>query len=479
MCLHIHFHYPSEWLEGHNSAEISAFLPLCNQKCWTPGSTCRLGPFFARHRRLKLRLAQWAATRRDIFPPHICDRLGTLHDATCLHPWRHTHQILTDTFGDYKGRGLSIDPLEVVGSGSAAQVYAGTLTLPTPDGRENVDYFPQRHIHVAVKVLHPNIRSAVDRDLLLMERVASLLNSLPFDYVKVLSLPRAADNFGEIIRKQLDLRVEGDNLDKFRSNFSGETSKIRKKTADIPKISFPRPLEGWVGSDVLVEEFVENATPISNYLQDSTEDGIILRKELAVLLLQAFLKMVFIDNFIHCDLHPGNVMVQTTKVPAAAKSWISKNSNDQNSSQKHTVVILDAGIATSLSPNDKKNLRDLFRAVILNDGERAGRLMVERARHESCSQIEGGVDLFAKGVHNIVAEFHDRRQRGLTLGAVRIGSLLSCVLDLCRSHGVEIDPAMASIVVSTLVLEGLGRSLEPDLNLIDCAMPFVMGIGKV
>ena len=78
-----------------------------------------------------------------------------------------------------------------------------------------------------------------------------------------------------------------------------------------------------------------------------------------------------------------------------------------------------------------------------------------------------------------MSEFHDRRKNGLTLGAVGIGSLLGSVLDLCRIHGVEIDPAMANIVVSTIVLEGLGRSLHPDLNLLEFAMPFVLGRGKV
>jgi aarF domain-containing kinase len=73
---------------------------------------------------------------------------------------------------------------------------------------------------------------------------------------------------------------------------------------------------------------------------------------------------------------------------------------------------------------------------------------------------------FAKGIDELVGEFHDRRKEGLTLGAVRIGSLSSRVLELCRVHGVEIDPSMASIVISTLVLEGLGRYLEPSLNRI-------------
>jgi len=112
--------------------------------------------------------------------------------------------------------------------------------------------------------------------------------------------------------------------------------------------------------------------------------------------------------------------------------------------------------------------------VVFNDGNRAGRLMVERAKYERCSQDPASVAAFSKGIENIVSEFHDNRREGLTLGAVRIGVLLSRVLDLCRIHGVEIDPAMASVVISTLVLEGLGRSLSPALDLLTFARPFLL-----
>jgi len=103
--------------------------------------------------------------------------------------------------------------------------------------------------------------------------------------------------------------------------------------------------------------------------------------------------------------------------------------------------------------------------------------MVERAKYERCSQTPDGINLFAEKIEKIVLEFHDRRKEGLTLGAVRIGVLLTRVLDLCRIHGVEIDPAMASVVISTLVLEGLGRTLSPDLDLLNFARPFVLGRG--
>jgi predicted unusual protein kinase regulating ubiquinone biosynthesis (AarF/ABC1/UbiB family) len=155
----------------------------------------------------------------------------------------------------------------------------------------------------------------------------------------------------------------------------------------------------------------------------------------------------------------------------------------------YAIVFLDAGIATSLQPNDLKNLLDLIRAVVLNRGEEAGRLMIERAKYERCSQTPGGVQAFCQGIAAIVAEFHHdalvapltggKVFMGLTLANVRVGALLSRVLDLCRIHGVEIDPAMATLVMSVLVLEGLGRSLDPTFNILDFAMPFVLGRGRV
>ena len=147
-------------------------------------------------------------------------------------------------------------------------------------------------------------------------------------------------------------------------------------------------------------------------------------------------------------MHPGNVLVKTTTVPKAqVDDWWTFSTFGGNSERsadeiiKRSIVFLDAGISTSLSPNDQRNLRDLFKAIIFNEGYQAGRLMVERAKYEQCKDV----DAFARGVEGIVAEFHDRRKSGLTLGAVRVGGLLSRVLDLCRIHRVEIDPDMASV----------------------------------
>jgi aarF domain-containing kinase len=422
-----------------------------------------------------VKFCQWMATRRDMFPPHWCDRLSVLHDQGNPHPWKYTRNELTDAFGDYESKGLHIKEDDVIGCGSAAQVYRGRLTaIDARTGKESVRT-------VAVKVLHPNFSKMVQRDLELMQSVAEFLHSLPTETIKMLNFPRATENFGGVLQLQADLTNEATNLEQFRTNFYHDFPEEQSS------IRFPKPFPGWSSRNVLVEDYVHEATPIANFLRDSTPDGLKLRRELAGPLLRAFLKMVFMDNFIHGDLHPGNVMVKSAVVPNEPNSFLSifnfkqqpQQETDATTHVKRTIVFLDAGIANSLSPDDQRNLRDLFSAVIFNNGDRAGRLMIERAKYERCSQVPGGVDAFAKGVQEIVSEFHDRRKEGLTLGAVRIGSLLSRVLDLCRVHGVEIDPAMASVVISTLVLEGLGRSLSPELNLIDFAKPFVLGRGRV
>ena len=305
-----------------------------------------------------------------------------------------------------------------------------------------------------------------------------IVDSLPSETIKMLSLPRACQNFNDIMQLQVDLRKEGQNLDRFRNNFKCTTKN------DKNKVSFPEPILSEV--DCLVEDYMEDSKPISEYLFDDSSAGTTVRRKLAGPLLRAFLQMVFMDNFIHCDLHPGNILVRKTKTLPTTKSWWdSVVSSDEgkdtfiDGEDKYTIIFLDAGIVTTLNDNDQQNLKDLFKAVILNNGEEAGRLMVERARFERCSSIEGGVEKFSQGIADIVSEFHDCRKHGLTLGVVRIGTLLGRVLELCRLHQVEIDPAMANVVMSTLVLEGLGRALEPDLNLFDIALPFVLGRGKV
>ena len=244
---------------------------------WAWGYFCyqqqQLGPAF-------VKLCQWVATRRDMFPPHVCDRLSKLHDRGTPHAWVHTRRALQQAFGkDYEEKGLRVEPRDVVGCGSAAQVYRGTMTV---DGEEERQ--------VAVKVLHPNFQHLVDRDLWFMETASRILHSLPFERIRLLNMPKAASSFGAVLRRQADLRLEGENLKQFRANFYGKGGG-GGTAEDDSSIVFPRPVEGWMGESVLVEDYVADAVPISCYLRDDSEEGVEIRREIAAPLLRAFLKV--------------------------------------------------------------------------------------------------------------------------------------------------------------------------------------------
>lgn len=236
------------------------------------------------------KLGQWAATRRDIFPSTICDRLSKLHDRGFPHPWEHTHAILEESFGhDYQLKGLKIDSSNgrkdaLLGCGSAGQVYRGLLS--EKDGSEK---------EVAIKVLHPSFNLLVERDVALMTAIANVLHSLPFQFIRVLNLPHVANDFSNILRQQADLRVEMRNLKRFRLNFYGPNEEHLKNSLVI----FPRPIDDWTATNVLVEDLVHEAQPISDFLKDSSEEGLKIRRELAGPLLRSFLKMVFVDSWVH------------------------------------------------------------------------------------------------------------------------------------------------------------------------------------
>ena len=246
-----------------------------------------LGPAF-------VKLGQWAATRRDLFPLHMCIRLSGLQDTARVHDWKYTHQSLCEAFGqDYESSGLVVSKDSILGSGSVGQVHRGTL-------QSNDIRRPQ--IDVAIKVLHPNTKQLVQRDLALMAYIAEFIDKMiPLTIVKMLSLPRAVTNFSNVIERQVDLRVEGDNLQVFRHNFDCSDSSERYQS-----ITFPKPEPDWISEKVLVEEYAgDDAVPIARYLSDNSQEGLKIRKKLAGPLLRGFLKMVFTDNFIHADLHPG------------------------------------------------------------------------------------------------------------------------------------------------------------------------------
>lgn len=228
--------------------------------------------------------------------------------------------------------------------------------------------------------------------------------------------------------------------------------------------------------------------------------------------------MLLLDNFVHSDLHPGNIMIKFTKprIPQLERSWTSlvkrltgttpsvvelpsEPVSDQTSddvvnnlrSLSHEpekwraaldqakedgwlpeIVFVDAGLVTTLNTVNRSNFLDLFRAVAEFDGYRAGTLMVQRCR---TPELAIDVETFALRMQHIVLNV---KRKTFSLGQIKISDILTEVLKAVRKHHVKMEGDFVNTVISILLLEGIGRQLDPELDLFKSALPILRQLGR-
>ncbi|KAI9816380.1 MAG: hypothetical protein M1826_001847 [Phylliscum demangeonii] len=485
----------------------------------------RAGPAF-------IKLGQWAASRTDIFPTEMCAVMSELHSNAPAHSLAVTKRIISQAFN-----GRPMDEIfdefdeKPLGVGAIAQVYKARLKpgLAMPDDvhtdvevlaaapsgklrqniRKNVDALVKRPAprgpssYVAIKVLHPKVERIVRRDLRIMGFFAAVINAIPT--MEWLSLPDEVVQFGEMMRLQLDLRIEAANLTKFRKHFRN------RRTA-----WFPCPYTEYTTRQMLIEEFA-HGIPLDVFLESG---GGAFQKDLADEGLDAFLHMLLIDNFVHADLHPGNIMVRFYKpeglkvtnpfarlsfssaqapspdplsAPPAPTSdpsdateevlqrlrplrhqpaaWAAELAALDAAGYRPQVIFIDAGLVTQLNSLNRRNFLDLFKAIAEFNGYKAGQLMVQRCRQPDAVREP---DVFALKMQHLVLGV---KSRTFALGNVSIGDVLHSVLDMVRTHHVRLEGDFVNVVISILLLEGIGRSLDPDLDLFKSALPILRELG--
>lgn len=425
--------------------------------------------------------------------------MSSLHSNAPAHSLQETKRIIQKAFN-----GLPFEDIfeefqeKPLGVGAIAQVYKAKLkpNLATTSQelgqepitlgekmRKNVDVLvknsPQRvpSSYVAIKVLHPRVEKMIHRDLRIMGFFASVINAIPT--LNWLSFPDEVQQFGEMMKLQLDMRIEATNLVIFREKFKTRTTAW-----------FPYPYLDYTTREVLVEEFAQGI-PLATFLEIG---GGVYQREIANEGLDAFLHMLLIDNFVHADLHPGNIMVRfyqpgeldlslrkdsrATDAPTRAEvdvtesvlarlrphvgdvqKWEAALSSLNEEGYRPQLIFIDTGLVTELNDLNRRNFLDLFRAIAEFDGYRAGQLMVER-----CRTPEQVIDpeIFALKMQHLILRI---KTRTFALGNIKIGDVLSEVLTMVRGHHVRFEGDFVNVVISALLLEGIGRSLNPDLDL--------------
>jgi len=277
---------------------------------------------------------------------------------------------------------------------------------------------------IALKVQRPLARTQVDRDLVIMGFWARVLDKLPS--VRLLSLPGAVDRFAEAMRGQLDFRLEAANNRRFAEAF-----------ADDEGIGVPGLHEELCTERVLGMEFIEGvrATEPEKVGGD--------RKALARRGLKCILEMVFRDGFVHADLHPGNIFL----------------------TPDDRVVLIDLGLVAEIDDDLKAPWIETFIAVSQQDGRRAAKLFY------SYAPSVGTLDYAA---FEDAVEAHFQSFAGKPLHELEASQILTGMMNILRRHRVQIDPVFTVVNLSMLVAEGLGKQLDPDLDLIQLAAPYLM-----
>ncbi|XP_067855772.1 uncharacterized aarF domain-containing protein kinase 2 [Heptranchias perlo] len=489
-------------------------------------STEAAGPTF-------IKLGQWFSTRRDLFSAEFCDKFSKLHVHVTPHPWDYTKYSMKRAFGEGWRSIFQIENKEPIGSGCIAQVYRAYtdprninnsefqklvesfekedqfeawevyglrgifhymfdkkqndfldqtnedghhdpkndsetaeqfIGVPELEGR-NASPHPestaeQHHlIPVAIKVMHPGIAHRVNMDLMLIKAAIRVLNFLPG--LKWLSLTEVVQEFEKLMTRQIDLRYEAKNMERFRENFQ-----------DMESVKFPIPLRPFVTRTILVETY-EESEPVSMYLAKDVPN--MLKQRLARMGVEMLLKMVFVDNFVHGDLHLRNILIQgadqfnlqhddkTTIVDLCDTLIV----NVRPSQCPLKLVLLDTGIVTELQPSDLHNFKAVFTAVIEGQGEQVAELLLTQARTSECRDIQ----LFKSEIEKLVSEAG--KNTG-SLGKLQVAGLLGKVLETLLTHKVKVESNLASIIFAIMVLEGLGRSLDPELDLLEVARPLLL-----
>ncbi|HEY7986283.1 MAG TPA: ubiquinone biosynthesis regulatory protein kinase UbiB [Methylophilaceae bacterium] len=368
-----------------------------------------LGPIF-------IKFGQILSTRRDLIPLDIAEELSKLQDRVPPFDSAIALAILQQTYGKPVHEVfLEFDPTPIA-SASVAQVHFAVL----PDGTQ-----------VAVKILRPGIAKVIAQDVALLDTVAWLLENLWYDG-KRLKPREVVAEFSRHLDEELDLMLEAANCSLLHRNF-----------ADGRLLLVPEVYWDWCDTQVMVMQRM-NGIPISQ-VDKLRELGVDIPK-LARDGVEIFFTQVFRDGFFHADMHPGNVQVGYL------------------GDELGRYVALDFGIMGTLSDSDKQYLARNFLGFFRRDYQAVARAHIE----SGWVPPDTSPAAFENAIRAVCEPIFDKPLKDISFGRV-----LLRLFQTSRRFGMEIQPQLVLLQKTLLNIEGLGRQLDPELDLWATAQPYL------
>jgi ubiquinone biosynthesis protein len=373
----------------------------------------RLGPIF-------VKFGQVMSTRRDLMPTDIADELALLQDR--VPPFSSAIAVATIE----RAFGRKVEDIfisferEPVASASIAQVHFAILKDKAGQARE-----------VAVKVVRPAMLKVIEKDIDLMRMMAGWVEALSADG-KRLKPREVVAEFDKYLHDELDLVREAAN-----------SAQLRRNMAGLNLVLIPEMHWDFCHPEVIVMERMKGL-PI-NQIDKLRAAGVDIKK-LATDGVNLFFTQVFRDGFFHADMHPGNIQVSLE--PQTLGRYIS----------------LDFGIVGTLTEVDKEYLAQNFAAFFRRDYKRVAELHIESGWAPATTRV----DELESAIRACCEPYFDRPLKEISLGMV-----LMRLFQTSRRFQVEIQPQLVLLQKTLLNIEGLGRDLDPDLDLWATAQPFL------
>ena len=369
-----------------------------------------------------IKFGQWSCTRKDIFSDELREVFQKLYSEVEEHPMEETLRILEED--------LKTSPYNVFSSIEPSTCGSGSI------GQVHIAYLKGSDEKVVVKVMHPNVIANISQDFWIINRAARFFDK-HFPSLERFEVVKLALAFTNHLAAQLDFRIEAEHLEIFREHFKG-----------LDYCEFPRPILSTMR--VLVESYAKGQPATPEFLRKQEPHA---REILAGKGLNIFCKMLLRDNFLHGDMHPGNILVDVSD-PHSPK-----------------VTMIDVGLCQKLSEKEAPTTFSLMSSFVHWDPI----ICVNTIYSMADVQRFCNKEKFTKDVE----EMFERYRPVTDSDDQVVSNILESMFDVVRINNVQMEPGYVSMLFAVLVLEGFIMSLDPNFNMVRHAAPWLVSEGHI
>jgi len=359
-----------------------------------------------------IKLGQILSTRPDLVTPDLISELAKLQDEVPPFPFNDARKIIENELGQPLEESFSAFEEKPLASASIGQVHRAELL----DGDS-----------VAVKVQRPGIKKTIEVDLEIMLHLATLAEK----HVEELSFHRPVkivEEFAKTLERELDYNIEASSME-----------RVARQFLDTPHVIIPAVFRETSSARVLTTEFIQGIKISNEELLDAGgyDKKLITKRGADICLSQ-----VFDHGFFHADPHPGNIFVLPDNV----------------------ICLLDFGMVGNIDRNTRESFVELVDSIVRRDESMAAHQILKLTSWEE----EPDNRAFEKDVADFMG-----RHLYKPLKEINLGKLLQELLELAALHRLRIYPDIFLMLKALTTVEGIGRKLDPDFDMVAQSAPFV------